>query len=210
MTDYEEEYFDGIKKQFEYLHKMVDTQEIKRRSKRIIKSMKKEKQKAEGKMARIKSVLEDESINIEDENYLKIAREYAYNLPKDTNLATHTLCSGFFLRGTGYTREVHGRTFNLKEISGQCMIVERKESGINYIDFTSNVKEIQSKFAEFTPEKLLEGWEYFIYCPEILFLKLSKEKERYEEYFNEITEMSSKIKRIEEMTAKYTKGDTDE
>lgn len=192
-----------LERQFAYLYELCDFIEIRNRARSAIRELKSVASRYEEKIESMEKSLASASIDVNNENYSTVIDGFVRNLPKNVRLY-HLLNSGFMKRSNRYIVEVDERSFNLKEVMDECLLVEYKDDGMDYMPFVSDIKTIQKTFPKFTADELFHGVDYFIYYHKITRLKLLRTKDRYDEYVSLRNKLLDRVKEVEELKERYT------
>lgn len=196
---------EDLEKQFAYLSEKYDFIEISKRARNEIRALKSAARRYGEKMEDIEKSLANISIDINEEDYLSVVDEFTRNLPESVRLY-HLLNSGFMKGIDRYNVEVDGQTFNFKEVADECLLVEYRDDGVDYMPFESDIKTIQETFPNFTADELLHGLDYFIYYHGITRAKLLRMKEYYDEHVAHRNKLLDKVREVEELKERYTEG----
>lgn len=194
-----------LEKQFAYLSEKYDFTEIRNRARNAIRALKSAARRYNEKIESTERSLANTSIDINDENYSSVVDEFVRNLPKSVRLY-HLLNSGFMKGIDRFNVVVNGKTFNFKEVMDECLLVEYRDDGMDYMPFESDIKTIQETFPNFTADELFHGVDYFVYYHEITRTKLLRMKEYYNEHVMHRNKLLDRVKEVEELKEKYTEG----
>lgn len=194
-----------LEKQFAYLSEKYDFTEIRNRARNAIRALKSAARRYDEKIEVIEKSLANISIDINDGNYLSVVDEFVRNLPKNVRLY-HLLNSGFMKGIDRHNVEVNGRKFNFREVMDECLLVEYRDDGMDYMPFESDIKTIQETFPNFMADELFHGVDYFVYYHEITRTKLLRMKEHYNEHVMQRNKLLDRVKEVEELKEKYTEG----
>lgn len=196
---------EDLEKQFSYLSEKYDFIEISKRARNEIRALKSAARRYNEKIEEVEKSLANISIDINDEDYSNAVDEFVHNLPKNVRLY-HLLDSGFMKGIDRINKEVNGEVFNFKEVADECLLVEYRDDGMDYMPFESDIKTIQETFPNFMADELFHGVDYFVYYHEITRTKLLRMKEYYNEHVMHRNKLLDRVKEVEELKEKYTEG----